>query len=65
MDNLLNKDVEELKCQISAVKKLLGVTKVSHENRSKELRNCYFKLWDQTEELRQKVFEIRIKMDKI
>jgi hypothetical protein len=30
IENILNRDVDELKGQISAVRKLLGVTKVSH-----------------------------------
>lgn len=65
LEDILYKNADELKNQIGILKKLLGVTKISHENRTKQLRDSYGRLWNQTEDFRQKIFEIRLIMDSI
>lgn len=65
MENTLGKNTQDLKAQIGGLKKLLHITKTTHQSRSNDLREDYIRLWNQTEEMRQMVFNLRMRMDKI
>ena len=65
IENRLKKDEEDLRSQISGLKKLVHISKTSHESRSNDLREDYMRLWNQTEDLRQNIFNIWIRIEKI
>lgn len=54
-----------MKGQVQGLKKLVQITKSSHDERSNELREDYIRLWNQTEELKELVFSLRMRMEKI
>ena len=65
IDNQLTRDNEDMKGQVQGLKKLVQITKSSHDERSNELREDYIRLWNQTEELKELVFSLRMRMEKI
>lgn len=50
---------------IAGLKKLVHISRASHDSRSNELREDYIRLWNQTEELRQHLFELTMRVDQI
>ena len=65
LETQLAKDHEDMRAQVEGLGKLVKITKASHEERSNDLREDYIKLWNDTEELKQLIFTLRMKMDKI
>lgn len=52
LEKQLSHDNEDMKSQIEGLKKLVKITKASHEQRSSDLREDYIQLWNQTESMR-------------
>ena len=65
MDKKLAQDHEDMRGQVEGLRKLVKITRASHEQRSNNLREDYISLWNQTEELREMVFDIRMRTDKL
>lgn len=65
LDKQLSQDCEDMKSQVQGLRKLVQITKASHEQRSSDLRDDYISLWNQTEEMKGLVFNLRMRMDKI
>ena len=49
LEKQLSQDNEDMKSQIEGLRKLVKITKATHEKRSNDLREDYIQLWNQTE----------------
>ena len=65
LEKQLAQSNEDMQGQIQGLKKLVKITKSSHEQRSNDLREDYIRLWNQTEEMRELVFSLTMRVEKL
>lgn len=65
MVNELGRAREDLKKQIRGLERLIKGTLIADEERNQLIKNDCKQLWNQTEELRQTLFDLRIRTERL